>query len=97
MGPLTSHDSCFLAEWYRQELADAPVEPMLATLDDAAAVVSASGTPVRLLAVLAVPTDAVLFGVFLAASAQAVEQTCEQAGMSAQRLSPAAGVHFRAR
>jgi hypothetical protein len=95
MGSPTPHESCFLAEWYRQELADTPVEPTLATLDDAAAQVSASGTPVRLLAVLAVPSDAVLFGVFAAASAQIVAQTCERAGMSAQRLSPAAGVHFR--
>jgi hypothetical protein len=97
MGSPTSHESCFLAEWYWQELADVPVEPTLATLDDAAAMVSASGTPVRVLAVLAVPSDDVLFGVFSAASAQAVAQTCDQAGMSAQRLSPAAGVHFRTR
>ena len=89
------HESCFLAEWYRQEIADAPVEPTLATLDVAAAEVSATGTPVRLLAVFAVPCDAVLFGVFSAVTAQAVAQTCDQAGMSAQRLSPAAAVHFR--
>ena len=91
-----SHDSCILAEWYWQELADAPVEPTIATLDRAAAQVSESGTPVRLLAVLAVPGDAVLFGVFAAASAQIVAQTCDRAGMSAQRLTPAARVHFRA-
>jgi hypothetical protein len=95
MGSPTSHDPCFLAEWYRPELADVPVEPTLAAIDDAAAEVTASGTPVRLLAVLAVPTDAVLFGVFSAASAQIVAQTCDRAGMSAQRLSPAAEVHFR--
>jgi hypothetical protein len=95
MGSPLPHDSCFLAEWYRQELADAPVGPTVATLDDAAAKVSASGTPVRLLGLLAVPNDAVLFGVFSADSAQVVAQTCDQAGMSAQRLSPAAGVHFR--
>jgi hypothetical protein len=95
MASPTSRDACFLAEWYRQELADAPVEPTVATLDDAAAKVSASGTPVRLLAVLAVPSDAVLFGVFSAASAQAVAQACDQASMSAQRVSLAAGVHIR--
>jgi hypothetical protein len=95
MGSPTSHNLCFLAEWYQQELTDAPVEPTVATLDDAAARVTASGTPVRLLAVFAVPNDDVLFGVFSAASEQIVAQTCDQAGMSAQRLSPAAGVHFR--
>ena len=95
MGSPTSHASFFLAEWYRQELAEAPVEPTVATLDDAAAEVSASGRPVRLLAVLAVPSDAVLFGVFSAASAQIVAQTCERAGMTAQRLTPTAEVHLR--
>lgn len=95
MGSPLSHDSCFLAEWYWQGLADTPVEPTVATLDDAAAQVSESGTPVRLLAVLAVPSDAVLFGVFAAASARIVAQTCDRAGMTAQRLTPAAGVHFR--
>ncbi len=91
----TSQDSCFLAEWYRHGLAEAPVGRTVATLDDAAAAISASGTPVRLLAVLAVPSDAVLFGVFSAGSAQIVAQTCDRAGMSAQRLTPAAGVHLR--
>jgi hypothetical protein len=95
MGSPTSQDSCFLAEWYRQGLAEAPVGPTVATLDDAAAEISASGTPVRLLAILAVPTDAALFGVFSAASAQIVAQTCDRAGMSAQRLTPTAAVHLR--
>jgi hypothetical protein len=95
MGSPTSDVSCFLAEWYRQELADAAVEPTVATLDCAAAEVSASGTPVRLLAVLAIPDDALLFGVFSAASAQIVEQTCDRAGMSPQRLSPTTAVHLR--
>lgn len=96
MASPTLHSSFFLAEWYRQELAEAPVEPTVATLDDAAAEVSASGTPVRLLAMLAVPCDAVLFGVFSAPSAHVVAQTCERAGMAAQRLTPTAAVHIRA-
>jgi hypothetical protein len=96
MGSPTSHAPCFLAEWYRQELADAAVEPTVATLDDAAAEVSASGTPVRLLAVLAMPADALLFGVFSAASAQIVAETCDRAGMSPQRLTPTTSVHLRA-
>jgi hypothetical protein len=90
-----SHELCFLAEWYRKELADASVEPTIATLDDAAAKVSACGTPVRLLAILAVPSDDVLFGIFSAASARVVAQTCDQAGMSAQRLTTATEVLFR--
>jgi hypothetical protein len=96
MGWPTSHASCFLAEWYRPELTEEPVEPTIATLDDAAAKVSADGTPVRLVAMLAVPSDAVLFGVFMAASAATVAQTCDHAGMTAQRLTRAEEVHFRA-
>ncbi|WP_082978467.1 hypothetical protein [Mycobacterium sp. 1081908.1] len=92
-----SQDSCFLAEWYREELSDTPVGPTVTTLDNAAAEISALGTPVRLLAVLAVPTDSVLFGVFSAASAQIVAQACDRAGLSAQRLTPAAEVHLRAK
>jgi hypothetical protein len=95
MGLPASQFSCFLAEWYRRELVEEPVEPTIATLDDAAADMSASGTPVRLLAVVAVPSDAVLFAVFSAASAHLVAQTCDRAGMSAQRLTRTAAVHLR--
>jgi hypothetical protein len=95
MAAPTPHPLYFLAEWYRPELAEGPVEPTAATLDEAAASVSASGSPVQLLAMLAVPSDEVLFGVFAAASANIVTQTCDRAGISAQRLTPASGVHFR--
>jgi hypothetical protein len=95
MGSPAAEDSCFLAEWYRQELCDTSVAPTVTTLDNAAAEMSASGTPVRLLAVLAVPTDALLFGVFSAASAQIVAQTCDRAGMSPERVTAAAEVPVR--
>lgn len=91
----SSAGACFLAEWYRSESAERSVEPTIATLDDAAAEVSASGTPVRLIALFAMPNDAVLFGVFTADSAQTVAQACDRAGMSAQRLTSASEVHFR--
>jgi len=91
----SSAGACFLAEWYRPELVEPSVEPTLAMLDDAAAKVSASGTPVRLLALFAVPNDALLFGVFTADSAQTVAQACDRAGMAAQRLTSASEVHFR--
>jgi hypothetical protein len=89
--------SYFLAEWYRPELAEGPVEPTAASLDEAAASITASGSPVQLLAMLAVPSDEVLFGIFSAASANVVEQACDRAGISAQRLTPASGVHFHDR
>jgi len=50
---------------------------------------SAQGSPVRLLNLLAVPTDEVLFAVFTADSANAVAETCDQAGIPAQRVSTA--------
>lgn len=90
----TPHPSYFLAEWYRQDLAEAPVGPTIATLAEAAGEVSAEGTPILLLALLAIPSDAMLFGVFSAASPRIVTRTCERAGMSAQRLTPTAAVYF---
>ncbi|QZA09043.1 hypothetical protein K3U94_07215 [Mycolicibacter heraklionensis] len=90
-----SPEAYFLAEWYCQDLADAPVRPTAARLDGAVADVSAGGTAIRLLGVIALPGDAMLFGVFIAASARVVAQVCERAGMSAQRITSAAGVHLR--
>jgi hypothetical protein len=83
---------CYLAEWYLPAIAGAPLAPTAATLDDAAAAVNALGSPIRLLSVLAVPSDEVLFGVFAAASEQVVAQTCDRAGMPAQRLTAARSV-----
>jgi hypothetical protein len=95
MATPTPHFSYFLAEWYRPELSEGPVEPTAARVDEAAASLSATGSPVQLLAMLAVPTDEVLFGIFAAASANDVAQTCDRAGISAQRLTPASGAHIR--
>jgi hypothetical protein len=88
--------SCFLAEWYHPEVTRAPLEPTAATLDDAAAAMSAHGSPVRLLTMLAVPSDEVLFGVFSAMSAQIVAETCDRAGMPVQRLTAAGDLHIGA-
>ena len=60
-----------------------------ATLDESAASVSAQGSPVRLLTLVCVPTDEVLFGVFAADGAQIVAQACRRAGIPAQRLTAA--------
>jgi hypothetical protein len=47
---------------------------------------SAGGSPVHLLSMLAVPGDEVLFGVFTADSSTVVTQTCDRAGIPAQRV-----------
>src|SRR5664279_5013433 len=57
---------CYLVEWYGPKLAEEPIAHTAAALDDCAASMSVAGSSVRLLTILAVPTDEVLFGVFTA-------------------------------
>jgi hypothetical protein len=91
----TPRDSHVLVEWYRRELTESPIEPTAATLDDAAVSVSGGGSPVRLLALLAVPSDAVLFAIFSAASVQSVAEICDRAGLTAERLTVVGELHLR--
>ena len=77
----------FLAEWYLQDLADTVVDDIVTRLHAAASMVTSAGTQVRLVATLSVPTDEVLYGVFDAASSEAVSAACDQAGSPHQRLS----------
>jgi hypothetical protein len=81
---------CFLVEWYRPELIERPYEHAVTTL--CAKSMSAEGFPVELVSLLAVPTDETLFGIFTADSASLVAQTCDRAGMPAQRLTAAADI-----
>ena len=83
------HQPCYLAEWYRPEVLEVSLEHTAAALDEAAASVSRDGSPVRLLTMLAVPTDQVVFGVFAADSADVVTQACQRAGIPAERLTAA--------
>lgn len=77
----------FLAEWYLRDLAETTVDDIVTRLDSAASVVTAGGTPVRLVVTLSVPTDEVLYGVFDACTPEAVVATCLGAGLPHQRLS----------
>lgn len=83
---------CYLVEWYHSTASDEPLDDTAARLKDSAVLMSAQGSPVRLLNLLAVPTDEVLFGVFTADSASTVAQTCDRAGIPAQRVSTATEV-----
>jgi hypothetical protein len=80
---------CFLVEWYRSSLDDETLDAAAGRLTESAASMSAAGAPVHLLTMLAVPADEVLFGVFTGGSVRAVAQTCERAGLPAQRVTAA--------
>ena len=80
---------CYLVEWYHSAIADEPLDDMAARLKDSAVLMTAQGSPVRLLNLLAVPTDEVLFAVFTADSASVVAQACDRAGIPAQRVTTA--------
>lgn len=85
---------CYLVEWYNPRLAKEPIEDTAATLNDCATSMSTADSTVRLLTILAVPGDDVCFGIFTAASAQLVAETCQRAGLPAQRLTPAVDAQF---
>lgn len=80
---------CYLVEWYHSTVMDEPLDDTAARLKDSAVLMSAQGSPVKLLNLLAVPTDEVLFAVFTADSASVVVQTCDRAGFPAQRVTTA--------
>jgi len=78
---------CYLVEWYRPALRNTQLE--LAISEIAAC---AAGARVHLLAVVMVPADEVIFGVFAANSEDDVAETCRRAGMTAQRVTAAIGL-----
>ena len=77
----------YLAEWYLPNLAEPTVDDVVARLSAAASAVTGEGTPVRLTMTLANPSDEVLYGVFDAASSEAVVLACQRAGIPHLRLS----------
>jgi hypothetical protein len=89
-GPALEH---FLVEWHRPAIADEPLDRSVARLMECAATVSAAGSPVGLLATLAVPDDEIVLAVFDSASEQSVVEVCRRAGCPAHRLT--AAVHAR--
>ncbi|MDX1884171.1 hypothetical protein [Mycolicibacterium sp. 120270] len=83
---------CYLVEWYHSAATEEGLDDTAAKLRDSAVLMSEQGSTVRLLNLLAVPTDEVLFAVFTADSASAVAAACDQAGIPAQRVSTATEV-----
>jgi hypothetical protein len=89
VGSPLSHLRCYLAEWYWPQLTEELLENTVARLDECVRGMCAAGSPVQLLTALAVPNDELIFGVFAAGSKQVVTRVCRQAGIPAQRISPA--------
>ena len=87
-------EPCFLVEWYSPEVLGAALADTAAALDATAASMSADGARVRVSALVAVPADEVVFGVFRAGSADAVTQTCDRAGFPVQRVSAATDIEL---
>jgi hypothetical protein len=85
---------CYLVEWYGPRISGEPIEDTAATLDDCATATCTPESHVRLLTMLAVPSDEVLFGVFTADSPDLVAVTCQRAGIPAQRLTAVVGTRF---
>ena len=84
---------CYLVEWYGPKFLGALAQTA-ATLDATAASLSTDAELVRIATLIAVPNDDVVFGIFVADSAEIVTLTCARAGFPAQRLSAAADVEF---
>ena len=78
----------YLVEWYRRESVEGSLESNAARLDAGVASICAEGADVRLVAVLAVPSDEVVFGVF-AGAADDIARACSRAGLPADRVSRA--------
>jgi hypothetical protein len=78
---------CYLVEWYRPALGGAQLEHAVSKIAACAA-----GGCVHLLAVVMVPADEVIFGVFAADSEGDVSEVCRQAGMAAQRVTAGIGL-----
>jgi hypothetical protein len=79
----------FLVEWYGQRASAGAIGEAAERLTDGAASTSAGGAQIRLLMVLAIPTDDYAFGVFAADSADTVERVCARAGAPPDRISAA--------
>ena len=82
---------CYLVEWYRPAPSGAQLDHATARIEASASALPAGNAHVRLLAIVAVPADEVVFGIFIADSESDVSEVCRQADMAAQRVTAAVG------
>lgn len=92
--PSVGPPSRFLAEWYRPEITGAPIADLVASLEEATALVRAEGVPINLVAALSVPSDEVFYCLYDAESAEDVISTCRRAGIPAERLTGGVAAHI---
>jgi hypothetical protein len=83
---------CYLVEWYLAELSEEVLDRTLARVLEGAESLSTNGLSARVLMTLAVPTDEVIFCVFVASSKEVVAQACDRAGLPAERVTAAMAV-----
>jgi hypothetical protein len=84
----------YLVEWYRPAIAEESLDQSVDRLIRCAASISAAGSPVRLVATLAVPNDEIVLAIFHSAAEQTVVEVCRLAGCPAQRLTAAVEARF---
>lgn len=72
-----------LVEWFRADADRSRIAQITAAL-----AASQSGSEVAVVLILAVPTDQVVYGLFAAASPEALMELCNRAGVPPQRVSP---------
>jgi hypothetical protein len=89
MSDPTPRLSCYLVEWYPAELSEQILDRTLARLLEGAESMSTNGSSAKVLMTLAVPTDEVIFCVFVASSEEIVAEACDRAGLPAERVTAA--------
>ncbi|HEY0229236.1 MAG TPA: hypothetical protein VGC05_23185 [Mycobacterium sp.] len=89
MGAPALRIPCYLVEWYLPELIENHFTTALAVLGECITMMTAEGTPVRVLHTVTVPGDEVVFGVIVAGSEAIVAELCRRAGVPAERVSAA--------
>lgn len=94
MSDTTRRRSCFLAEWYYAEPSDETIDRGFAQLTRGAELMSENGASAKVLLLLSVPTDDVIFCVFAASSSEVVAQACNRAGIPAERVTAAVATPF---
>jgi len=89
MSDVAPHLSCYLVEWYCAELSEETIDRTIAQLTRGVESMSPNGTLTKVLMILSVPTDGVIFCVFAATSRELVAEACDRAGLPAERVTAA--------
>jgi hypothetical protein len=94
MSALAPQLSCYLVEWYRNELSQETIDRTVTQLSHGVELMSADGTAPKVLMTVSIPSDDVIFCVFAATSSELVAEACDHAGLPAERLTAAVATPF---